>query len=1005
MQQTIKRILLGAFVLALIAICPGLAQAAENTWLPGFEKDRHVYIDPRLKNHRSDPVSFPGLEEELAKAGNKNNIKIYVVAVESGDDQPPQGVKWGVHALDKMLGQWQVRSDFPTQDYLIIMWVRYKDNPAKGSVAVNAGSRLKGYGMSGAHFDDANGPVTPAVKAYMRTDPQRAILTIVANIDQEVTAAVRAEEERIEHEKFMQALPGIIAKALLALALIGLLIWLTVRFVRARRQARALISAWRAKLDSANDMYTRLYDGYFGFLKEQSNWGSKFKGRTLTDYTRAVKDFADFTTRQKAANRLVDAAERHVSRTYFPMVGGLRRAQALLTAEPVVISGEELPLEMADLFKGVVSKTSYEPDQLLEAMSALFERTNKALASIVRSFEGAEQNKKDIDGLLPQVEAVRAKLPEAGLTFDPYTSRFQQIEKGVATFISILDSDPLEAFTGSEEVEEQVRRLKADLERAISLKAALAAVDAEIARASERAFAVRSQRIGYAYPLAQGENAPQGADQAVFQLVEKDGDPDPVLAEARRFSKQAAELVLTGRLDQSQAAQESARQEAARTFATIDAVLEAKRFIEKQVPAVRGYFDLLLGEQPRAKAAVAELTADFIPANYTGQPDKLKRADGQIAATPQELAKIKAAYDEQRFLAARALTQGLSESVQSARSGLSDIHSRLAELTALRAHARKVTAACAGRLDRLAAKLKDNAFTTSDETESRCKRARDQVVAHEGEVGKPVTDWVKAASTADTLSRTLDEVNTDIDSERAAHEQASRDIEALSTDITSAQSHVNGQYTRQPARDALATAKSTLSEVRSQIKRPRSNWAAIGRQAQSGRVNAKRAAELAQGDRQAAEQAESAISRAEANVSSVDRSYGHGVLADTSAARSYLSRAKSSLSARQYEEAERQADSAYRAADSAERDAQARVAAIVAAIEAERRRREEEERRRREAEEAERRRQEESYRSSTSSWSSSDSSSGSSWSSGGGGYDSGSSGGGGYSSGSGGSDY
>src|SRR5262249_35456265 len=148
-----------------------------------------------------------------------------------------------------------------------------------------------------------------------------------------------------------------------------------------------------------------LRDGYFGFLKDQGDWKTKFKGKTLKQYTAAVTDFAEFTVRQKVANDLVDAAKKSVSKCIFPKVGGFQKAYAMLNTEPVVISGDELPLEMSSLFGGVGAKSTYEPEKLLEAMSELFDRTNKALSSIVKSFEGAKKNKQDIEGLTADIEA------------------------------------------------------------------------------------------------------------------------------------------------------------------------------------------------------------------------------------------------------------------------------------------------------------------------------------------------------------------------------------------------------------------------------------------------------------------------------------------------------------------------------------------------------------------------------------------------------------------------
>src|SRR5262249_43134138 len=157
-------------------------------------------------------------------------------------------------------------------------------------------------------------------------------------------------------------LPGRIALGVGILAFIILLTWLILRYFRERKKAQKAIADWRENMDSANQHYMQLNDGYMGFLKDQGNWSEKFKGETLKRFKAAATDLAEFTARQNTANRLADEADKHAKRCYWPFVSGYRKAQALLTSEEIVITGKELPLEMSTLFGGLVAKTTYEPD-------------------------------------------------------------------------------------------------------------------------------------------------------------------------------------------------------------------------------------------------------------------------------------------------------------------------------------------------------------------------------------------------------------------------------------------------------------------------------------------------------------------------------------------------------------------------------------------------------------------------------------------------------------------
>lgn len=939
-------------VLTLVGLAAS-AHAQSGTWLPNsFDKDRHVYIDPKLANDPSYPVQMDGLEQALEQRGQKHNLKIYVIA--SLLEDQPQDQNWAVIRLDDLVLRWQSQSGFPHDDYLIVLWLRRSDNPNRGHVAANGGNRLQAYGFTAAKMGDPNsGPVIPALRKYMPNDPKGAMIAIADNINAGIDDYIAAEEAAKRRAELIKKLPGIILKVVLALAFIGLVLWLVFRYRREKKAVLALRATWQERLDSANALYIKLHDGYFGFIKDQGDWSRKFAGKTLEKYRAAVTDFAEFTVRQKAANNLLDTATRFIKRCYFPFVGGFRKATKLLTSEKVVLTGKELSLEEASLFGGVIAKVEYEPEKLLEAMSDLFDRTNKALASIVAAFRWADQNKKDIDWLLAEVDVTKTALTEAGLSFDPYQARYTRVKEGRAAFAAILASDPLAAYTASEAVWADARALKADLERALSIKKELSAVETEITRSVARARTVRDQPINYQYPVADGEAQPAGVATQLFTLTEDKGNPDPVIEQARSHLKAAQAAVLAGELEKSDRQKAAAFEAAQRAFALVEAVLAAKAFVEKQVPEVRTNLGKLRAAVSDADKAVAELKSDFLVGNYAGEPEKLERAKSVIGASTAELAKIKLAYDEQRYLSSRTNLEKTGGVIQSSRDGLVEIHSRLATLRKLRQHARDVIAVCQDKADALADKLKANAFTTASATDQEYARLLPALVVQKKDVAKDVTDWPAAAEAADRLTAAFASVDGAIDQQRLDHQRATEKVSAAGSAIADAQAYINHADTRQPARNKLSAAKSELADVQAAILTPKSDWAALGRKADEARGTAAQATELAQADKRAADEARSSISRASFNISSVDRSYGHGVTADLTSARSYLSQAKSALNSGNYEEADRLADQAYRAAESAESAAKSRVAAIVAEIE--RRRREEEARRRRKEEEERRR--------------------------------------------------
>src|SRR5262249_10080393 len=348
---------------ALVSIfVPAHAQGqSQETWLPEFNPSQHVYIDPRLSDSQF-AVSLPGLETQLAEKARPHGLAIYVIATEQGNERLPTGAKWGVLKVNELEARWTQRPGFPVDDYLIIVWVRFKNDHEHGSVGATGGSRLKGYGETKDRFSADTGPVMTALKASMRKDPQRALLTIADNVNHDIDAAIRAARDREDRRKFEEALPGYILTALLVILTLVVLLLLARRHSREKGRARYLISDWEDSLDSANSQGVELSDKYLTFLSQEHEWKSRFKGKTLKAYEAAVTDFSEFTVRLKLANQLLAAAKQSMRLWVFsfdwpfPFVRGFRKVISLLKTTEVTVTSDDLPIELATLFGGCVTK-------------------------------------------------------------------------------------------------------------------------------------------------------------------------------------------------------------------------------------------------------------------------------------------------------------------------------------------------------------------------------------------------------------------------------------------------------------------------------------------------------------------------------------------------------------------------------------------------------------------------------------------------------------------------
>lgn len=1006
MFQLMQRAFFGVLMLLMLAIGAPVNAQAQN-WTPSFDRNTHVYVDPALKNSNY-PVDFSSMDGELRKLSGPHKLEVYVIATERSFD-PSRVIAREV--ADDVVARWSGRSDFPKDDFLVIVWVRQAADPNKGSVAAYSGNRLQTYGFNSSRMSDkVNGPVTPALKQYMPRDPQNALLQIVRNVnsgvDQAIVAQQRAEQDRIaaaqraereqveaarraeqdrkdaaqraiddaERNKTITMIASIVIPGI---GLLVLFFFLNSRYRKARTRASELLEKTRADLQNAGHWYEQLEEGYLGFLKRQTDWQKRFdpKGRTAKQFSEAVGWYANLTTRKLAAADMFERAEKSFKSAHWPTTGGFDKTIAILSSEEVTVSDKNLSIEDAELFKGLVVESKYAPAELLADMEALFGKTNKALAEIKRAFEGAAKNRTEIAELLTQVEGLKGKLAELNLSFDPYADRYNQIGKERDEFLAIIDKDPLAAFGGTQKVEEDAKQLKADIERAIGLNATLSEADKQLKAAGARVQEVRGQEVSFKYPDAQGGG--KNADK--FLLQEPGANPDNFIAEATTHLDEARKALLAGKLDLAVEENEASCKASQQAVDLVGSVLAAKAYVEKQVLLVRENLGRLQAELPDGGKNVDALKADFLAQNFTGEPEKLASAQKVNQATEAELAKVRQSYFEQSFVGARRLLENVGAEVQGSREKLVEIATRLKQLRDLRTHAKKVVADADQFAGALKSKLESNAFTTAKQTDDAYQQLLPMLRAQKADVARDVTDWPAAADAADKLAADLKKVDSNIDDEKKAYELAGTRIAAVRQAINSAASVVAQADTREPARQKLAEAKEVLAHLEAEYAVAKSDWSALARKAESQKTVAVSAEQLAESDHNLANQARSAISEAESRIRGLAmrsffqtvswRGYSQMVslatVLDLSDANRHLGEASACLRGRDYEGAVRAAQEADSSADKAEAWANAQLAAMAAELqaqwEAEERRKEEEERRRREAEE-ERRREEQRRR-------------------------------------------
>ncbi len=974
--------LLALSIAMSVSISPAMAA---TTWLPEFSPEKSVYVDPALKADAVAPVDLSALPPKLAAEAAKNNLKVFVVMAKKGDESVGTCKdKFAVCKLEELMGKWNSR--LPQDDYVLLLVVRSDTDWTKVSYAANLGNRPRGFGVGPTTLNlekwakGTNGGV-----AYLPRDPGNFALHVVADINALMDKAKSDAAAKKAQAEFMADLPGYIMLGGSFLCAIALGVFLSLRYGKERAKALAAVENLKGVLEAANTNYIQIQDSYLDFLSEQGDdWKTKFQGKTLTSYTAAVSDYADLSARISAANDRLSQAEKQFASGNVLTVAGFREAYRILTEEPVVVTGDSLPLNERSLFSSEVQADTYSPAALLENMDRLFQNTSQALSGIMEAFTQAQSNSQEVGKVSGEVRGLIEQLADCQVSTDSYKGRLQQVLLATQGVQAIIQKDPLSASADSSRLRDAAQAISADIRTALGLVQALTVTDKALASALAQVKARRLQSVNYAYP---GSDTP--AQAASTYLLAEDGyNPDV-------YAKQAEEAILKSRsaleaaqLSESARQKEEAERLAAESIKVIQVSLEAQSYVTTTAGAIATTLNQLNEELPDAEAALATLKSEFLPVNYGKVEGNAAAALKLASDTVNHLAQIKRAYFEQRFVGSSKQLAQVKGNIQSGRDALLEIHNTLASLRNQRTAARDTSAQIQLQLPKIASRLQETAFTTAAKTDETFRRLSEQANGLAQQVAAVKADWVKCEQqTKEVLAALASEVSQALESQLSAYNQAKAEFADCERLYLRAETVVSDSRVRQSAAQKRDSARQAMALVEAGLNVAKSDWFALGQSLNAAKQSIEEAQAAAKLDINRAEDAERDIARAASRINDVPssfgssrsiggsyQSFGSGVYADTSSAQSQLRSAESAYQRKEYEEASRLADAAKNAAESAqdeaERQVQQQIDAAVSVweeqerqrraseAEAERQRRAEEEeadRQRRDAEDAQRR--------------------------------------------------
>lgn len=971
-------------LLAVFMLMSGAGSAmAADTWLPDFDASKRVHVSPTTSGMvNPDEISKTNSELESRSSA----IQFYLVITRKGDDQSPNPKHFAEWKLNQLIQKWQAQPGFPQQNHVIILVVYGKTSG--WSAAGAGGSMLQTpYGLNGTWVTDE---INKHAATFMPSDPG----PLAVAVSKDFASAVSGYDFR------HNTLPWLIALGVIALVSVGGVVFAFIR----RSAASALITKYDDLNIKCASWYEALEGGNLGFLRDYDTWAKQFgagsenedadgdgkadgPNETLVKFTGARRTFWDIAKRKLALSALVqrgEAATKQASLMLWGAVGAavfsgvltaafvalgssglallavvvlvgsavaagvavLRFSTVvkLFTVEQVKVTGKILPEDQQTLAGSDHEEHHYTASELVNNYEKLAKDTGVILKSIKDAFAKTKQNADAIRGSLVAVDTLKKELTQRNLPFTPYEGRYAELGRRCTAVLKVVNRNPVGAEAESELLKDGAGKLASDMQRACAIVDALKGTDDKVRAAHALVDTARATAVNLQYPFVKEEPRPTVDAATKFALLETDGNPDTLVSKADSELQAARDAVTVGKLNEADQHKLQSEQAAAKAEGIVLSVKEAKAHVESQLGGLRTNVTGLNGELPAADTALSGLKASFIAGNYKGEPEKVTTAHGASTSAPSKLDAIREAYHGQRFLAARSELDTFNQTVTAARSGLAEVHARLAKLKELRSHAKSVSAQAHALAASLVGKLEQNEFTTAEATDTKFHTLQPVSTALALTVkGSEGVDWVAKAQEADELLRDLTAIDNAIDQQKAAHAGAKSAQEKFQRAIEQAEDEISNADTRETSMRKFEAAKEGSRDCKRKLKVARTDWAAltaeIGQKdnlVDSALTSARADKAAAQAARKAIDEANDAIRNAAGKdfedrytVGDSRHTFGTGVRANTTTARSYLASARESLAQKEYGTAKTSAERAVEAAATAVSTAQNSVNSAV----------------------------------------------------------------------------
>ncbi len=739
---------------------------------------------------------------------------------------------------------------------------------------------------------------------------------------------------RSMHKFYRTTLPGIIA-GLLGLTLLIWLFTLRSRSARRANEAQEMIEHWETLLSRVADNLLKFEDQHAVILG-RADLVQRFDGATAQPVREAAHEVDGVFLAYQSAQRVLAEAKRALSeggRLLWLREAPFARAIARLSLDSVLVRTEDVTERK--LFLPDRREVRMTPQELLIEMQAAWERAQRLVEQLEKSFREAWEELDRIKAELDALEVLKDRLAEldAPSALQPETSR---LASQLTALFERGRRDPLGA---SEEAKTLAVALSTLLARTERLVQAVSQVKDEVLPRRTEASATVARLRG------------QGL------AVEEPGfEPEVMLAHINRTGMAAVKAVHAGNDVEAVRASAEAAASAAELLELCERTRRSREESPGHISEGEGRIRALRERLPERRERIASLRQAHADSALQPALDNADEATGILDQAAQHLGSARecVAPGTQRYLAGAELIGRAFQLVEQVDALYLEIETKADALAQARMEAEKLLAEATRAFSELQGMMQSDAFA-STATVSANQRTGAELPELRKLMEAARPDWLQLREQAQGLASSARSALEGAIAEKDAWEKARALQEQLATRREAYRGVLAKSSDDREATNALFhTASQELDEAVAMTRQSRPSWPLILVAMQRASENLENVNQMAQRDFTEAKQARNALAAVEGAIRAADTHYGNGITAQLGDARSGQTRASALLAERNYAEALRVAEAAQK---------KAREAALAASIKAA------------EYAEARARRQREEARrsSSSSSWSSSSS--------------------------------